>query len=328
LIFGAIFVRKVGEYCQKEGFNINYPIVGAAGYAGSMTWHGGLSGSAPLIVAQEGHFLEAQMGILSIDHTLLSFMNLVICHLLLFVIPAFFFWYGKRSQATTLPDLLLKSEKTESPEDTGSFIDHQKWPGMILGSLIVLLCLYKPFTNEYFGKFTFINLNYINFLIFGTGLVLHGSFHAFTRAVEHAIGDIAGIVVQFPLYAGIMGIMKYSGLIAVFSDLIVSHSSAFTFPVFTFFSAALVNTFVPSGGGQWAVQGPIIIEAAKNLHVDFGKAIMALAYGDELTNMLQPFWALPLLGITRLKAGQLLPHTIKILFIGLLIFITGLMLWP
>lgn len=124
-----------------------------------------------------------------------------------------------------------------------------------------------------------------------------------------------------------MGIMKYSGLINVLSDFFISISSENTFPIFTFLSAGLVNIFVPSGGGQWAVQGPIIVEAANYLNLSISKSVMALAYGDQITNMLQPFWALPLLGITKINAKDLLPYTLILLLIGSVIFITCLLIF-
>mgnify|MGYP000539557146 CR=1 FL=1 len=91
-------------------------------------------------------------------------------------------------------------------------------------------------------------------------------------------------------------------------------------------NVALVNIFVPSGGGQWAIQGPIVIESALKLGVPLPKAIMALAYGDQITNMLQPFWALPLLGITKLKAKEILPYTLILMVVGSAIYILGLLL--
>jgi short-chain fatty acids transporter len=122
-----------------------------------------------------------------------------------------------------------------------------------------------------------------------------------------------------------MGIMKYSGLVILISDFFVSISTATSFPILTFFSAGLVNFFVPSGGGQWAVQGPIVVEAAQSLNIPIPKIVMALSYGDQITNMLQPFWALPLLGITQLKAKDILPYSLFALLLGSLIFIGGLL---
>ena len=159
----------------------------------------------------------------------------------------------------------------------------------------------------------------------GLAIVLHKNFKNFLNAVEEAIKGTSGILIQFPLYFGIMGIMKSTGMVVMISDFFVSIATQTTLPIFTFFSAGLVNIFVPSGGGQWAIQGPIVIESALKLGVPLPKAIMAMAYGDQITNMLQPFWALPLLGITKLKAKEILPYTLILMVVGTLIFILGLL---
>ena len=161
----------------------------------------------------------------------------------------------------------------------------------------------------------------------GLALILHVNFTNFLSAVEEAIKGASGILIQFPLYFGIMGIMRDSGMVVEIANFFVSISNETTLPIFTFFSAGLVNIFVPSGGGQWAVQGPIVVESALQLGVPLPKAIMALAYGDQLTNMLQPFWALPLLGITKLKANEILPYTLMVMVLGAIIFIGGLLLF-
>ena len=154
---------------------------------------------------------------------------------------------------------------------------------------------------------------------------MHKTFINFLRAVDNAIVGSSGILIQFPLYFGIMGIINQSGLTLLMSNFFINISNEITFPIFTFISAGIVNIFVPSGGGQWAIQGPIIVEAATQLGVSIPKSIMALAYGDQLTNMLQPFWALPLLGITGLKAKDILPYTLILFIVGFSIFIFGLL---
>ena len=145
--------------------------------------------------------------------------------------------------------------------------------------------------------------------------------------MEEAIGGVSGILIQFPLYFGIMGIMNSSGLVEMMSTFFVSVSNDFSFPIFTFISAGIVNIFVPSGGGQWAVQGPIIVQSAMELGIPLNKCIMALAYGDQVTNMLQPFWALPLLGITGLKAKEIVPYTLLLFLLGSGIFLLSLALF-
>ncbi|HRN37890.1 MAG TPA: TIGR00366 family protein, partial [Flavobacteriales bacterium] len=126
---------------------------------------------------------------------------------------------------------------------------------------------------------------------------------------REAAANVGEILVQFPLYAGIMGMMASTGLIALFSNAFVAIANTHTFGVLALLSAGMVNFFVPSGGGQFAVQGPIMLNAAKAMGVDPSIAIMAVAYGDQWTNMLQPFWALPVLAIAKLKMRDILGYT-------------------
>lgn len=160
----------------------------------------------------------------------------------------------------------------------------------------------------------------MNWLLLGLCFLLHGSLNNLMQALNQAISDGAGILIQFPLYAGIMGMVKYSGMLATIALAFVEWSGPESLSLFTFFSAAIINVFVPSGGGQWIVQGPIIMDAANQLQLPLGKLVMALAYGDQLTNMIQPFWAIPLLAITGLKAHELLPKTFALMLLGTLIF--------
>jgi short-chain fatty acids transporter len=163
---------------------------------------------------------------------------------------------------------------------------------------------------------TRLGLNQVNAIMFGIGLILHASPTAYVRAVEHAARGCAGIIVQFPLYAGVMGIMAASGMLAMAATYATDHSTPSSLPLMTFVSAAIVNLFVPSGGGQWAVQGPIALQAGVEQGVPVGKMIMSVAYGDQLTNMLQPFWALPLLAITGVKAKDIVGYTALLMVVA------------
>jgi short-chain fatty acids transporter len=164
-----------------------------------------------------------------------------------------------------------------------------------------------------------LDLNVVNFAFLMLGLLLHGSLGRYARDAADGARAASAVIVQFPFYAGIMGIMVNSGLVKVIATAFIAISTPLTFPFWVMMSAAAINIAIPSGGGQWAVQGPIIIEAAKSLEVDIGKTIMALAMGDQITNMMQPFWALPLLGITGLKAGQVLGYTVVVMIAALAI---------
>lgn len=328
LIFGAILARKIGERAKTEGIAINYPLVAAAGYSGMMVWHGGFSGSAPLVVAEEGHFLSAIIGRIPISETLLSPLNICVALLLLTLVPAMLYLSGRKSGETSLPQFPEEESSGEAPSVSSTpaeRADQTPFLAWITGGIIIFMAVYTGWSAGSQSPLGFLDLNFINFLLFGLGLVLHGSVARFLWAVQEAVTGASGIIIQFPLYAGIMGIMKYSGLITAFSNVFITLSTPATLPIFTFISAGLVNIFVPSGGGQWAVQGPVVVQAAEALGVPASKVIMALAYGDGLTNMLQPFWALPLLGITRLNAKDILPYSSLILLTGGSIYL--LCLW-
>ena len=172
------------------------------------------------------------------------------------------------------------------------------------------------------------DLNLMNFSFLILGLLLHGTPRQYARAVVEGARASSGVILQFPFYAGIMGIMGASGLVVVLAQGIVSLSSPLSYPFWTLISAALVNLAVPSGGGQWAVQGPIVLEASQQLGVDLGRSVMAVAFGDQLTNMIQPFWALPLLGITRLRAGEILGYTVVVMAAAFVIMAVGITLLP
>ncbi|MAP53655.1 TIGR00366 family protein [Altibacter sp.] len=336
LIFGAIMARKVAEAAQIRGFQINYPLVGASGYVGLMIWHGGMSGSAPLKVAESGHLASLMNGVgdaafisvlpdsISFSETIFSSSNLLLFGVLLFILPGFLYLIGKRvrTHATNLP---IYSETIHNIQeiDASNRIDRSKYVGVAFGLLVLMALGYQYYSQIISFAIT---PNLLNFFMFGLALIMHGSISNFLNALEEAIRGASGILIQFPLYFGIMGIMRESGMVIEIADFFVSIATSTTLPIFTFFSAGLVNIFVPSGGGQWAVQGPIVIESALRLGVPLPKAIMALAYGDQITNMLQPFWALPLLGITKLKAREILPFTLLLMIVGCVVFLLGLWL--
>lgn len=333
LIFGAIMARKIGEKFAKENKKLNYALVGAAGYTTMMTWHAGLSGSATTKSMEEGYIssMMTRMNIpgdysamIPFEATIGSGMNIIVILLSLTVIPFVLYQIGKRKKNETVPYYLLEDEKELKEEELvkegAERLDHHPLFGMILGIGFLIFALYQAISYQGESSLGFIQLNFINFVFLGLSLLLHKSIYNFSRALDQAIGDISGILIQFPFYFGILAIMNNSGLIIVFSDAITSIANQHTLPFLIFISAGVVNFFVPSGGGQWAIQGPIIIETAQQLGADLPKNILAMAYGDQWTNMLQPFWALPLLGITKLKPQQLLAYSFIVFLLGLLIF--------
>ncbi|MEM6732526.1 MAG: TIGR00366 family protein, partial [Myxococcota bacterium] len=165
----------------------------------------------------------------------------------------------------------------------------------------------------------------INFVFLFLGIAAHRSLVSYGDAVAIATRGCAGIILQFPFYAGIAGLLDGLGIVAAIGGWFASVGPELL-PIATFYAAGLVNLFVPSGGGQWGVQGPLVLRAAVDAGVDPGRVVMALAYGDQWTNMLQPFWALPLLSITGVQARDILGFTVAVLLATQFVFLAGLYL--
>ncbi len=328
LIVGAIFALEVGRQGYLNNKKFHYPLLVAAGYSGLAVWHQGLSGSAPLLVATPGHFLEKEIGIIPVSQTLGSTLNLVLIVVLLIVIPLVFYLLAPKEPekiVTIDPELCkIKEEETISKEEW-TFAD--KLENSVVLSIIIggagLIYIVYYFASKGFK----LNLNIVNFTFLMLGILLHKRPIAYVKAVSDGVRGCAGIILQFPFYAGIMGMMKFSGLVQIMAGWFVALSSATTYPILTFISAAIVNLFVPSGGGQWAVQGPVMVKAAEALHFSIPKTVMALAYGDQWTNLFQPFWALPLLGICGVRARDIMGYCITLMFLGIPIFILALLIF-
>jgi short-chain fatty acids transporter len=329
LILSALLAERIGNLARKRHIELNYPLVGAAAYSGLMVWHGGFSGSAPLKVAEKGHFLYDTIGQISPAETILSPLNLWVMAATLVLIPLMFYLMSRRKSghydlSRISFDKAQHLKIIDKSASGAERLDYYRWFSMALGLLMLVAVLLHFWQNP---DLSALNINTINLILFAFSLLLYPNLKSFTTSVSKAISNSTGIMLQFPLYAGIMGLMKYSGLTMVFTQFFIQISTAETFPLYAMISAGIVNFFVPSGGGQWAVQGPVLVEAAHNLGVSIPKTIMALAYGDELTNMLQPFWALPLLGITKLKAREILPYSAVLMLLGFVIYAAALIIF-
>lgn len=180
--------------------------------------------------------------------------------------------------------------------------------------------------------FSALNLNIVNMIFMFLGILAHGDLRRYVDAIGEASTTAAGILLQFPFYAGIMGMMVGANedgvsLASAISNGMMAISTNVTFPMLTFLSAGIVNFFVPSGGGQWAVQGPIVMPAADQMGIEPGRAAMAIAWGDQWTNMIQPFWALPALGVAGLSAKDIMGYLVIVtIFVGI-VAVVGFFCW-
>src|SRR5690606_36823370 len=297
-----------------------------------MVWHGGISGSAPIKVAESGHLAEIMQTInptvtlpdaIAYNQTVFSWWNLTLFAILLLLVPLVLVLIAKKLKPTTHHLSTYTVNDNSISSETSGKLDKSRVFALFFGMLMLFSWLYFYRENL---RILQITPNMLNVFMFALALLLHGTFNHFFNALNEAIKGRTGILIQFPLYFGIMGIMKSSGLIVLIASGVSSFATSTTLPIWTFFSAGLVNVFVPSSGGQWAVQGPIVIDTALQIGHPLPKSIMALAYGDQITNMLQPFWALPLLAITQLKAKEILHYTLIVILVGILVYTVGLLL--
>ena len=333
LIIAALLAKEIAKVFKMKKVPFEYGLIGAGAYVGQMTWHGGLSASIGLLIASPGHFLESEMGIISMSDYMLNPMNLIIYLALLIFPPLFAVMmlpkktddYQELSPETLEVVLADDDVATAIPQNAsiGDKMNHSKVICFLLGILGWAYIIYHFITKGFD-----LNLNIVNSIFLFSGILMHRTVANYVLAVKKATGGVSGIIFQFPLYAGIMGMIRYSGLVTVFANGLVDISTPFTFPLWTFLFASVVNMFVPSGGGQWAVQGPIVIKAAHLIDANIIKTSLAVAYGNTWTNMFQPFWAIALLGITGLKARNIMGYSISIMILSGFIFILGVLLLP
>ncbi|WP_019412766.1 short-chain fatty acid transporter [Paenisporosarcina sp. TG20] len=319
LVIGALFAKEIAR--QLPG--VDYRLLIASAYSGFIVWHGGLGGSIPLSIATEGHPFAEQIGIISTSETIFSVYNLLIVGLLIITVPLLNRWMMPRKEDTFIVDPKLLIEPTEV-EEVGDLTPAAKMENSYVLSILIgalgLVYLGYHFATKGFD----LNLNIVNLIFVILGIIFHGTPKRFLAAVTNAVKTAGGIIIQFPFYAGIMGMMVASGLAGVMSEAFVSISNENTFALFAFYSAGIVNFFVPSGGGQWAVQAPIMLDAAQTLGVSYSKTAMAIAWGDAWTNMIQPFWALPALAIAGLRAKDIMGYCLFVLILSGIVISFGL----
>jgi short-chain fatty acids transporter len=332
LVVGALFARELAAQVR-----VDYRLLVASAYSGFVVWHGGLSGSVPLAIAGEGHFMAEAMGVVPTSQTIFSGWNLALLAALFVLVPLVNRLMLPRPEdsvyhrpgdepATDRDDdagTMAASPRARSAALEGAGPEPARFAERLEDSRLLALAIGLAGLAWLADRFLAgggLDLNTVNFALLMLAIVLHGNARRLLASLQQAIRGGAGIVIQFPFYAGIMAIMADSGLAASLSRAFVSLASAETLPFWSFLAGGVLNIFVPSGGGQWAVQAPIMIPAAEALGADLAKVAMGVAWGDAWTNLIQPFWALPLLALAGLRARDIMGFClVQLLATGLVI---------
>ena len=332
LIAGALLAKEMAKRIR----DVDYRLLIASAYSGFIVWHAGLSGSIPLTISG-GYTIGEETYQAGMNQTVFHPMNLIMCGLILVLMPFVnYAMHPDEAHTITVDPALLESEverqyRIETPADK---MEHSKilWIITVAAGLVWTVQYFAGIVKNGGSVANALNLNVVNFIFLFLGLLMHGDLRRYVDAIGEAAGGSAGVLLQFPFYAGIMGMMVAKNadgvsLAGIISDFFVSISNNTTFPLWTFLSAGIVNFFVPSGGGQWAVQGPIVMPAAAKMGIEPGRAGMAIAWGDQWTNMIQPFWALPALGVAGLSARDIMGYLVVVLLFTGIIACGGFLVW-
>ena len=347
LIFGAILAREMGKAANKANMPVHYPLLAVAGYLGmSLTWGWGLSSSAGLLQATDNNIFMLE-GIIDrvvpatewVFHPyplILTGLSILYGSLMLWLLSPpdqnargmeqFVDLSDEESEAEVLhqdgaeaPDTSVVAPAADSPADR---IDNSKVLGGVL-AVTGLILFGRAFLTQGLGA---LNLNVFNFGFLVIGMLLYSSPARYQREFNDAVRGSAGVILQFPFYAGIIGIMTGTGLVDTMTEALLSIATQDTFPVVAWMTGGALNIFVPSAGGEWAIVGGPMLLAAQELSVPIGQTIAAYAVGDAHTNLLNPFWAIPLLAITGLRARDMFGYGITMMlllvpFLGIALYL-------
>ena len=335
LIVGAIFAKEIAKKLK----GVDYRLLIASAYSGFVVWHAGISGSIPLKMASDVDELVkdtngAITSVIPIGNTILDWHNIVMVVLVTIALVAInSAMHPKGENIVAIdPALLKEDDVVEANQNSPASTPAAKLENSRILSGILSLLGFAFLIISLFIKGKAFDLGSVILLFLFLGIVLHKTPIAYVRAFAKSVSGAAGILLQFPFYAGIMGIITGVGesgicLGTVVSQAFINISTSTTYPLYTFLCAAILNMFVPSGGGHWAIQAPIMFAAGEALNVDHGLTGMAIAWGDAWTNLIQPFWALPALAIAKLNAKDIMGFCLIDLVVSGIIIIGGLLIW-
>jgi len=336
LIVGAIMAKRVAYECQEKGISVHYPLLAAAGYTSLMVFHGGLSSSVGLMMVDPqlipATFPDyARVGI-PLERTIGSLANIVTTATLVLVVPIVMGLLHPDDGIRELPRVTYRevddivTEASQHGLGTDGGLTKQTVADRLNNSRAIGLsiALFPAFfvVNAWFlraGGISNLTLNSINALFLLIALLLWQRPTAIVAQMKDSVTNISGIIFQFPFYAGIAGLLTGTGLTTVIVEFFGTVATPTTWPVIGVLVAGIVNIFIPSGGGQWVAMGPIMLDITTGFGYDPEQAVIIEMLGDQLTNMVQPFWAIPLLAIANLRARDIIGYTAVAMVAGILI---------
>ncbi len=327
LVGCAMFVRHV----VRAEPRVDYRLLVCAAYLGmGATWHAGLSASAPLLVATPGHFLQNEIGLIPVGQTIFSAFNLGLTALVVTMLTILV-WrlHPADGDARTVdPAALEQLARFVPPErprsaSVAARLDHARWLTLAIGLCGLGWVVWYFVTNGFL-----LTLDVLNFAFLMLAVLLHPSAASLLAAGEQGAPLVAGVILQFPFYAGMYGVIQGTGLATVFGEAIATLATAETLPVWLYWYSGIVNYFVPSGGSKWAIEAPYLVDAAARLGVPTSQVVLSYAWGDMATDIIQPFWALPLLAAARIDFRDIMGYAAIVFVIYNVVVSLAFWLWP
>lgn len=333
LIFSGLLIRELIR--RQPGIDIR--AIGAAGYLGlGSIWAFGLSSSAALLMASKESIppaLLAISGVIPLTRTIFLWQSMATALVLLLVSAAIAFLSAPSPGKARTAESFGIHYEADTPE-----LEPRKSPGewleyspvlTILVSLLLLAYLWNVFQTSPQGPLAAMDLSTYNLIFITAGLLLHWRPKRFLKAVAAAVPATGGVLIQFPFYAIIFGMITGTGICEWLSRLFVSVSTQSTYPVLVALYSSLLGVFVPSGGCKWIIEAPYVLQAATIHQVNLGWVVQIYNAAEALPNLLNPFWMLPLLGLLKIRARELVGYSIlQLLFhVPLVFFLCWLLAW-
>ena len=328
LIFAAILAREVARNVPKA----DYRALGAMAFLGLGTvWAQGLSGSAALQVASASsspapvqEVIKAgghASGLIPLSDTIFTWQAIV-ATLIVYAVGVAMAWFiaPGEGNARTAEDIGIELKpligrgsayngnkgKDGEKRRPGDWLEHSPLFSLLIVALGAIY-LVRYFEGKSF--FNALDLNTVNLILFLLAMLLHWRPWRMARAVRDGAPAAAGVLLQFPLYGGIFGMIAYTGVSARIAGWLVQASNQFLFPPLVAIYSFILGVFVPSGGSKWVIEAPYVLQAANELKVDAGWMVVVYDLGEASANLLQPFWMLPTLAILGLKARDIMGYT-------------------
>ena len=322
LVVAGVMSREVTKRVER----INYPFIVAAAYSGFMVWASGFSSAIALATASPGNSLNIIQKVtgvvIPLSGTLLTSFNIVPVLLMMITLPLLFMAISPRRGFISETDRakLISDDDALSAEPPRQYVPAEAIErSPIFTVLLVALGIAAMISLAVHNQFSF-DFNMLITIFIILGLALHGRPIRYARSFMGSVKVAGPIILQYPLYGGLQGVMTKTGLATKISHFFVTFATSHTLPFFSFIASVFISMFVPSGGGHWIVQGPVMVPAAFHLHANQALVADCVAWGEQVANMIQPFWVLPILGIVGLGIRQVMGYTALAFFLGIIVF--------